>query len=177
MENTFIIPETDILIATIVFLVERGVSPYQFSIPRGKGIDSNSTKHKIEKAFENIGISPTFSNSGADILAINEKEWWHVECKGAGTGKAQTQRNNFDRALSSVVSYYGEDSAKLPKQFRGAVQHLALSLPATAGYLREITRRVRKSLRQRLNLWVLLYNSDTKKIQAVEPSQEFSSMA
>lgn len=173
MGNSLIIPETDILIATVVYLVERGVNPYQFSIPRGKGIDTDSTKSKLEKAFNSIGISPAFSNSGADVLAINEKEWWHIECKGAGSGKGQTQRNNFDRALSSVVSYYGEDSSKLPEQFKGTAQYLGLSLPATDVYLRELSRRVRQPLRQTLNLWVLLYDLETKRIRNVEPSQDF----
>jgi hypothetical protein len=173
MENSLIIPETDILIATVIYLVERGVNPYQFSVPRGKGIDTDSTKNKLENAFKSIGISPTFSNSGADVLAISEKEWWHIECKGAGSGKAQTQRNNFDRALSSVVSYYGNESLRLPEQFRDTVQYLGLSLPATDLYLRELTRRVRKPLRQRLNLWILLYDLKTKKIRCIEPNQEF----
>lgn len=173
MVNSLIIPETDILIATVVYLVERGLNPYQFSIPRGKGIDTDSTKSKLEKAFNNIGISPVFSNSGADVLAINEKEWWHIECKGAGSGKEQTQRNNFDRALSSVVSYYGEDNSKLPVRFKGTGQYLGLSLPATDVYLRELSRRVRQPLRQTLNLWVLLYDLETKKIRNVAPSQDF----
>ena len=173
MQNSLIVPETEILIATVIYLVERGVSPYQFSVPRGKGIDTNSTKNKLENAFRNIGLSPNFSNSGADILALSEKEWWHIECKGSGTGKAQTQRNNFDRALSSVVSYYGEVTSRLPEQFRNTVQHLGLSLPATDLYLRELTRRVRKPLRQRLNLWILLYDLKTKKIKCIEPNHDF----
>jgi len=170
MQNSLIVPETEILIATVIYLVERGVSPYQFSVPRGKGIDTNSTKTKLEDAFKNIGLSPNFSNSGADVLALSEKEWWHIECKGAGSGKAQTQRNNFDRALSSVVSYYGEETSRLPEQFRNSVQYLGLSLPATDLYLRELTRRVRKPLRERLNLWILLYDPKTKKIKCIEPN-------
>ena len=158
MKNSLIIPETDILIFTVIYLVERGVTPYQFSIPRGKGIDNYSAKNKFLNVFKNIGISPTFSNSGADVLAISEKEWWHIECKGAGTGKSQTQRNNFDRALSSVVSYYGEERSRLPEQFKDTVQYLGLSLPATDMYLRELTSRVRQPLRQMTSLWILLYN-------------------
>jgi len=172
MQNSFIVPETEILIATVIYLVERGVSPYQFSVPRGKGIDTQSAKNKLKNAFRKIGLPPSFSNSGADILALSEKEWWHIECKGAGSGKAQTQRNNFDRALSSVVSYYGEETSRLPEQFRNTVQHLGLSLPTTDLYLRELTRRVRKPLRQRLNLWILLYDIRTKKIRCVEPNHD-----
>jgi hypothetical protein len=172
MQNSFIIPETEILIATVIFLVEKGVTPYQFSVPRGKGIDTNSTKIKLEDAFKNIGLSPYFSNSGADILALSEKEWWHIECKGVGSGKSQTQRNNFDRALSSVVSYFGEETSKLPEQYKNAVQYIGLSLPATELYLRELTRRVRRPLRERLNLWILLYDLKTKKIKGIEPNHD-----
>ena len=168
-----IIPETDVLISTVIYLVKRGVTPYHFSIPRGRGVDTQEAKRKLDDAFKATNISPSFSNEGADILALSEKEWWHIECKGAGSGKSQTQRNNFDRALSSVVSYYGEDNSKLPKKFDSAIQYLGLALPATDHYIRELKRRVRKPLRQKLNLWILLYDIDSGKIKDIEPNQEF----
>ena len=167
-----IVPETDIIISTVIYLVQRGVTPYHFSIPQGRGIDTQETKKKLEDVYRGININPTFSSDGADILALSEKEWWHIECKGAGSGKPQTQRNNFDRALSSVVSYYGEDNSKLPEKFSGAIQYLGLVLPATDQYIRELKRRVRKPLRQTLNLWILLYDIDSGKIRDIEPNQE-----
>jgi len=114
-----IVPETDVLISTVIYLVQRGVTPYHFSIPRGRNIDTQEAKRKLDAAFRATNINPSFSSDGADILALSEKEWWHIECKGAGSGKPQTQRTNFDRALSSVVSYYGEDNSKLPEKFSG----------------------------------------------------------
>ena len=160
-----IIPETDVLISTVIYLVERGVTPYHFSIPRGRGVDTQEAKRKLDDAFRATKISPSFSNEGADILALSETEWWHIECKGAGSGKPQTQRTNFDRALSSVVSYYGEDNSKLPKKCDRAIQYLGLALPETEHYIRELKRRVRKPLRQRLNLWILLYDIGSGKIK------------
>ena len=167
-----IVPETDVMISTVIYLVQRGVRPYHFSIPRGRGIDTQGTKRKLEDAFRAININPSFSSDGADILALSEKEWWHIECKGAGSGKSQTQRNNFDRALSSVVSYFVEDNSKLPEKFRGTNQFLGLALPATDQYIRELQRRVKKPLRETLNLWILLYDINSGQIKDIAPNQE-----
>ena len=55
-----------------------------------------------------------------------------------------TQRNNFDRALASVVSYYTDSLPIMPDDLavlRGAVPHLGLALPETPDYLRELRRR------------------------------------
>ena len=52
MQTSQTVQETDILIATIIYLVERGVSPYQYSIARGKGIDTESTKKKSSKRMK-----------------------------------------------------------------------------------------------------------------------------
>ncbi len=114
-----------------------------------------------------------FVNHGPDFLGISKGEFWQVECKGAGTGVQSTQRNNFDRALSSAVSYFGEPVPDLPEEFaalRNAAPHVGLALPATADYLRELRRRVRQPLRQALNLWVLLYNPQTQSIATVSRS-------
>lgn len=173
MKNSQIVQETDVLIATIVYLVQRGVQPYQFSIPRGKGIDTESAKRRISDAFKAIEPQPRFSNEGADIVAISEKEWWHIECKGAGSGKAQTQRNNFDRALASVVSYFGEDKNSLPEQFHDAEQYLGLALPTSPHYLKELKRRIRKPLRERLNLWVLLYDPQSDSMRSIPPNSHY----
>ncbi|MCK4347850.1 MAG: hypothetical protein KAW47_04460 [Thermoplasmatales archaeon] len=172
MDNSQIVQETDVLIATIVYLVERGVHPYRFSIPRGKGIDTESAKNRIVNASKAIGQEPSFSSQGPDISAISEKEWWHVECKGAGSGKAQTQRTNFDRALASVVSYY-EDKTSSPEPYQDAIQYLGLALPATHHYLRELKKRVRKPLRKKLNLWVLLYEIQTHLIRSISPDKNY----
>lgn len=171
MKTEIIIPESDVLIATTLFLIERGVKPYQFSVAAGRGINSVDTKNHLHDAFATIGRSPQFSGNGADILAISKTEWWSIECKGAGFGKRQTQRNNFDRALASVVSYYEERPSGFPYEFANATVCLGLALPDTRPYLNELRRRVRSPLRKRLNLWVLLYNQETKAINPIEPEE------
>jgi hypothetical protein len=104
MSDYYTVSETDVLIATALFLRRtRGIYPYQLSIPRGKGIDVDSAKKLISDTFNPEDVYPVFSNEGPDIKGISECEWWLIECKGAGKGAKQTQRNNFDRALASVV--------------------------------------------------------------------------
>ena len=110
-------PEGEVLLATTkYFITERKLFPYQFSVASGKDIDHSSTKNEIKKLFKGLSHEPKFVGSGPDIIAVSEREWWCVECKGVGTGKPQTQRNNFDRALASVVSYY-EDRPSTPSQW------------------------------------------------------------
>ena len=175
-------PEIDVLVAAGVFLMKRGVRPYQFSTPRGAGIDSSSVLSQFyskvsEWIVDGKDIRPiNSSNRGPDIIGVSEKEWWQVECKGTGSGKPQTQRNNFDRALASVVSYYREKPEKLPKRYvhyNGARPYLGLALPASPTYLKELKRRVRQPLRKRLNLWVLLYEPESKSIRTVSPENSY----
>lgn len=168
-----IIKETKVLIATTDFLINRGVLPYQFSVARGKGIDTSETLASLSERFRSVGFSPQFSTGGADIEAFSEKEWWRVECKGSGTGKSQTQRNNFDRALASVVTYFEAPSSSLGLDYADIRLFLGLALPASPEYLRELTQRVRIPLRKQLNLWVLLYDPNNGSIRAVEPTEDF----
>jgi hypothetical protein len=173
MSGYLIIPEIDVLVATVAFLRERGVMCYGISVPRGKGIDKRAAE---DSAWKALGKAiPRFSTEGADIVGISATEWWQVECKGSGSGKVQTQRNNFDRALASVVSYYEEKPAKLPEKhlnYIGAKPYLGLAIPASPAYLNELERRVRQPLRKVLNLWVLLYEPESKKIRAVSPERD-----
>ena len=110
------VPETDVLIQTTLHLVERGLTPYQFSVPRGSGIDNASTSERLSSAFHHIGLNPSFVGSGPDIIAASEDEWWQIECKGIGNGQPATHRNNFDRALASTVSYFERESPPSLKQ-------------------------------------------------------------
>jgi len=177
MSSHLIIPENDVLIATIAFLRERGVTCYGISVARGKGIDKSVMETNAWAALgEDIPHVYPFSAEGADIIGISSTEWWKIECKGSGTGKSQTQRNNFDRALASTVSYYEEKPSNLPTKYAhymNAQPYLGLALPASQAYLKELKRRVRQSLRKALNLWVLLYESNSNKIRAVSPEDDY----
>lgn len=172
-----IIPEIDVLVATIAFLKERGVVCYGIAVPRGKGIEKSAAEAGAWSALgNNIPRTYPFSAEGADIIGISATEWWKIECKGSGGGKPQTQRNNFDRALASAVSYYEEKPTNLPKeydQYQNAQPYLGLALPSSQAYLNELKRRVRLPLRKALNLWVLLYESDSKKIRAISPEDGY----
>ena len=174
MATEAVVSEPDVLIATTVFLIERGVTPYQFSVAAGRGIDTAGAMERLRKGFAAIGRYPSFTGNGADILGISDTEWWTIECKGSGTGQPQTQRNNFDRALASVVSYFEEEPQGVPpERKRNLTVCLGLALPATRAYLNELQRRVRAPLRRRLNLWVLLYDLASRKIRAVGPNDAY----
>ena len=148
------VKENDVLIAAARWLLGRNVLPYQFSVARGKGIDYSSEKarviNEVQKLYQELKLYPKlplFCNDGPDILGLdpqsllkvaNEQEidpenseWWQIECKGAGEGKQPTQRNNFDRGVASVVSYYGPST-----EFRNAKPHLAVRGGSTFSELR-----------------------------------------
>lgn len=171
MSDDFRISEPDILIAASVFLITRGVTPYQFSVASGRGLDSTRATERLREACRTMGFTPRFTGDGADILGISDTEWWIIECKGAGSGKSQTQRNNFDRALASMVSYYEEKPQGVGPEYQNTTVCLGLALPATRLYLNELRRRVRAPLRKRLNLWILLYEPNSKLIRAVSPEE------
>lgn len=173
MTEDSVIAEPDVLIASTVFLIKRGVTPYQFSVASGKGIDTSGATERMNKWFATVGHSPSFVGTGADIVGFSDSEWWVVECKGSGTGKPQTQRNNFDRALASVVSYFEDQPQGVPEEHRNLRVCLGLALPATPAYLNELQRRVRLPLRKKLNLWVLLYEPESKNIRPVAPDETY----
>jgi hypothetical protein len=171
MGTDLIVPEPDVLVAAAVFLIQREAVPYQFSVAAGKGIETSAAISRLRDAFSSVGHTPNFTGNGADILAVSETEWWAVECKGVGAGAPQTQRNNFDRALASVVSYYEDGPPGATEKHKNAKVCLGLALPATPAYLRELRRRVRQPLRTRLNLWVLLYEPEEKSIRPIAPHE------
>ena len=140
------VKENDVLIAAAGWLLKREVLPYQLSVAKGKGIDYLSEQDRVinelrplQKFFKEPEKFPRFSGHGPDILGLDlrsfledakepeicpeNSEWWQIECKGAGDGKQSTQRNNFDRGLASVVSYYGPST-----EFRNAKPSLAPQL-------------------------------------------------
>jgi hypothetical protein len=179
MAQAEIVPEIDVLVAVALWLHERKLLPYQFSVAHGSGIDSPANQERLRLALKNAGVpegAVHFEAHGPDACAVSRREWWQIECKGAGSGAPSTQRNNFDGALASAVSYF-EDSAPTLEgdlaPLSEAQPHLGLALPLTHHYLRELKRRVREPLRRRLNLWVLLYESASRTIRPVAPHEPY----
>ena len=170
------IPEIDVLIATSLWLWNRRVTPVQFSIAKGQGIDFQANKTRLIEVLDDAGISDKLQNfvaSGPDIVAVSAKEYWQIECKGAGTGKPSTQRNNFDRAIASVVSYFIDKVEGFPVAFSEVKPVLGLALPRTQAYLSLLNSRVPVALRKQLNLWVLLYDQHDSVIQAFAPDENW----
>lgn len=169
-----IIPEGEVLLGTLRYLLKRQAIPFQVSVPTGQEIDTNQIKKKVAEIFANVDFNPDFVGSGPDVVAVSESEYWIVECKGTGKGQSSTQRNNFDRALASTVSYYEDNPPNPPGWAKNASIFLGLALPNTKQYLNELKRRVRSPLRKRLNLWVLLFDTESKQIKEIPPDADYS---
>ena len=161
--------ENDVLIATALWLKDRGAILFKCSPASGLGIDLQAEKKRLREALLSDGYENEIimESTGPDVFAFlkEKEEVWKVECKGAGMGTPQTQRNNFDRALASVVSYFRESTPKLSVR-------LGLALPETHAYLNQL-KRVHKDLRKRLDLWILLLDpQDRRSIRAISPDEE-----
>ena len=174
MKDSHVISEGEVLLAAIRYLLTIEAVPTQISVACGRGINVKSIRRKCKNALADSSVEPQFENSGPDIVAISEDQWWMVECKGAGKGKPATQRNNFDRALASVVSYYGNRPVGVANNVKKSRMFLGLALPDTTRYSHYLMTRVRPPLRKRLNLWVLLYERATRKIRAIAPDQRYT---
>lgn len=181
------IPEIDVLIAMTLWLKDRGVIPAHISVASGRGIDKKADTARLREVlsvaeWEQISTA----KAGPDWIGVSKTELWQIECKGvAESDKPQTHRNQFDRTLASTVSYFSTDFADLKGievnslisilqvmeeeelQFR-----LGLAIPAIPDYLNQLRRRVRKSLRKRLDLWIFLLDPLDKSIHAVPPDEE-----
>jgi hypothetical protein len=179
MPTQVVVPEIDVLIGCSLWLHTRGLLPLSFSIASGHGIDLGTDRQRLLDALAGAGISTSitdFRTDGPDVTAVSKSEFWQVECKGAGQGKQSTQRNNFDRALASTVSYFIDQSPQFPGELsilNGAIPFLGLALPATRDYLDQLRRRLRIPLRKRLNLWVLLYDLKSHTIIPVAPDESY----
>ena len=170
-----IVSETEVLIATLRWLSSRGARPLCISIPSGQGTSKDADRGLLNSELNSLGLAPCrFSNDGPDIVACSSTEYWQIECKGVGAGVQQTQRNNFDRALASVVSYYCDQvpnpNGECPPS---AKPLLALALPATSEYLNQLRRRVRRPLRAKLDLWILLYEPSANSLKSLDPVAEY----
>ena len=158
-----VVPEIDVLIATGIWLHLQGWTIESISQPRGQGIDIYEERPRLRTKFSEAQL-PTrnlrFNSSGPDIVARKDSDLWKIECKGLGTGTTQTLRNNFDRTLSSTVSYYDQKSGL----------RIGLAMPRNSTYLNLIRSRIPQALREAISLWILIYNSNDKTINPYEPN-------
>jgi hypothetical protein len=144
------IPEIDVLIGTALWLHSNGWLIKQVSMAVGQKIDQVAQRQKLESNFRKAGISLDtikFSQDGPDIEAIKGTKIWRIECKGLGQVRLQTLKNNFDRAVASVVSYYDQQN--------GLQLQLGLALPEP--YEKLARNKLPQSLKEAINLWLFLY--------------------
>lgn len=158
------VPELDVLLAVVQWLHSEGWTIERLSVAHGSGIDSVNAKNRVEAELIRLGIernSIRLVSTGEDIRANKGDTLWRIECKGlAESMKPPTVRNQFDRALSSVVSYYDQ------------TQGLQLGLALPEEYFKHIKARLPQALKTALNLWVLLYVSADEEVYAFAPHEE-----
>jgi len=135
------VPEVDVLIAVAKWLYSSGWQLEKVS---------TRNKYKVKTEFTAVGISINnieFRREGEDIRARQGDNLWRIECKGLTSGKPETVKNNFDRAVASTVSYYIQSDGL----------RLGLALPDDEYYLRLLRNKVPQALRVVINLWIFLY--------------------
>jgi hypothetical protein len=162
MESQYV-PEVDVLVAVVRYLHSEGWNIESLSIARGQGIDSVGNMNKVKAELAKLGIEEKnvrFVSEREDIRAKKGSSLWRIECKGlAESMKPPTVRNQFDRALASVVSYYDQ------------TQGLQLGLALPEEYFKHIKARLPQALRTALSLWVLLYVSADNEVVAFAPDE------
>jgi len=142
------IPEIDVLIGVAKWLQANGWDIYVISPPHGQGIGTISD---LRAKMVQSGVSLTgvkIQPHGEDIRAKLCEIVWKIECKGLGEGEKATDKNNFDRAIASAVSYLTQEDLRiglaLPEYFEGLLR-----------------KKLPQALRMKTNLWVFLYvNAD-----------------
>jgi len=155
--------ELAVLVSMIIWLLRDEWEIEEISIARGHGLATvECQKTEIEKAFiaENAPFEKTiFKPKGPDIIARSERGIWKIECKGLGKGKPQTHRNNFDRAVASVMSYFDAPQTRL-----------GLAIANDYLWVYNFSERLPKTLREATNLWVFLLENKT--IYPYKPTEE-----
>lgn len=155
--------EFDVLKATIVWLHMNGWSIESISIATGSGLAPiGQQRRQLMQELADANVSfheAVYEREGPDIIARSHEGIWKIECKGLGLGKPSTQRENFYRAVASVVSYF--DSPKT---------RLGLALANDYLWKFDLGKRLPRSLREAINLWVLLLENG--KIYPYEPTAD-----
>jgi hypothetical protein len=156
-----LISEVDVLYATSIWLIKNDWRLDKISFPKGQEIKLNDQLQFFKDTWkaDSLVIPPTltFPTNGPDIIATKGIIKWKIECKGYGRGVSSTLRNNFDRALSSCVSYFDD----------GANVKLGLALPDY--YKIDIQKRAPIALRMALKMSIFLYNTTTHVVDYFEP--------
>jgi hypothetical protein len=157
------VPEIDVLIATVIWLHSQGWTVEAISQARGEGINIYEDREKLRTKFSEtqVPIPHIFNSSGPDIIARKGSDLWKIECKGLGAGRPQTLRNNFDRTLSSTVSYYDQKIGL----------RIGLAMPRNSKYISLIRSKIPQALREAISLWILLYNNEDRNIDPYEPNR------
>ncbi len=155
--------ELDVLKATIVWLYENGWTAESVSIATGRGlppIEQQKKQLMRELAAANVPFrGAVYSREGPDIIARSHEGIWKIECKGLGLGKNPTQRENFYRAVASVVSYFDSPETRL-----------GLALANDYLWKFDLGKRLPRALREAVNLWVLLL--ENQRIYPYEPTED-----
>jgi len=167
MSEAQYVPEVDVLIGVVKWLHLKGWQIERLSMPHGRGIDSIANRNKLEAELTTAGIVTSnikFMQAGEDIKARQGDELWKIECKCLGSGKRTTDKNNFDRAVASVVSYYTQSDGL----------RLGLALPDPKEYMKFLRDKLPQTLREAVNLWIFLYASKDE-IYVFTPEEEIPS--
>lgn len=158
-----LISELEVLVDTALWLVRNGWSVETISVAKGRGLPPvDQQKEEIRRAFaaDNMTFDgKIFRPRGPDITASSHDGMWKIECKGLGEGRAQTHRNNFDRAVASVMSYFDNPQTRL-----------GLALANDYLWIYNFSERLPLTLRRATNLWVLLLENGT--IYLYRPTEE-----
>lgn len=157
--------EIDVLIATAIWLHTKGCTLESISIPTRQVMSVSAQKEKLRSKFAALNVPLTnelFKPYGPDIVARFERGLWKIECKGLGEGVSQTLRNNFDRALSSAVSYYNQRDGL----------RLGLAMAECWDYNYLIRDRIPKALREALDMWIFIYSAADDELYVFEPSED-----
>jgi hypothetical protein len=159
------VSEFDILLATIRWLLEKGWRVDSVSIaPSSELASMQERKEEVKRLLRAASWSldeDGFRPIGPDIVAGTNGGIWKFECKGLGRGKPRTHRNNFDRAVASVVSYYD-----------GPDIRLGLSIAEDYLWKYNFGKRLPTALRESIGLWLFLYNPQRKEVYHFEPWHE-----
>ena len=156
-----LIVEAEVLAATAVWLKKNGWTLETISFPKGQEIEMSNQypffKEYLEDNFLTIEENIIFLTNGPDIIATKDGVKIKVECKGYCNATAPTLRNNFDRALSSCVTYFDDTNIKL-----------GLAIPDY--YKKDVQKRVPVALRKALKMSIFLLNTTTNVVDHYEPT-------